>query len=71
VDYSVGVFEERGVGGRFEDVGAFPCYFVGPGWGVWGAGYGGPDGLTRTTGGVSMLADGVFLGNKLFRCAPD
>lgn len=28
----VGIFEERRVGGRLEDVGVFPGDFVGPGW---------------------------------------
>jgi hypothetical protein len=61
VDYGVGVFEEWGVGGGFEDVGAFPGYFVGPWWGGWGVGYKGPDGLAGAAGRVSWVCVGVEL----------
>jgi len=45
VDYGICIFKQGGVLTGFEDIGAFPSYFVRPGWRVWRGGHGGPDWL--------------------------
>jgi len=49
VDDEVGVFEERRIGFRGEDVGAFPGYFVCPGGGAGRRCNRGPGWFTGTT----------------------